>query len=101
MNMIGYEYAHQKVKMIKGKASDYLCNHCGQSKGTKARDWAYNHKDNNEIYDPITLKLWSDNPDYYIPLCSKCHSRFDSQNRKYRNQRFAARYTRGREYRKT
>lgn len=76
---ISYSLAHEHVGKAKGRAADYTCEHCP----AQAQDWAYNHQDPDERYsirDPNKHHyghVYSVNPDFYIPLCRKCHKALD------------------------
>lgn len=72
---VGYTGLHYRLVANRGKASAHTCQHCGGA----AREWAYDHADPNEKRDldkrdhqPYSLDLH-----HYIPLCTKCHRRFD------------------------
>lgn len=71
---IGYGAAHDRVRRRNGRATDYGCAHgCGR----QARDWAYDHKDPNELVSETHGCAYSSDPDHYIPLCVSCHRKFD------------------------
>jgi DNA-directed RNA polymerase subunit RPC12/RpoP len=56
-----YSSIHDWIRKKKGKAGNYKCVHCGK----QARDWAnIDH-------------VYSRDLDDYIPLCRKCHIKFD------------------------
>lgn len=92
MKTITYAAAHGIVKREKGLAREYACRGCGQI----AAEWAYNHRDPNEIYDE-NFRFWSDDSNFYIPMCKKCHAEFDRADRKRRGAS-RARNCRGRAY---
>lgn len=76
--MTGYFGAHQRIRKVRGRAADYLCEECGE---VRAKQWAYNHEDPNELTMPhpnrdATL-VYSLDPSFYIPLCAPCHKLFD------------------------
>ncbi len=63
----GYNAIHRRVESRRGKASDYPCWSCWEDDVVAvASDWARVHGTNG-------LDPWSD----YIPLCRKCHMRYD------------------------
>lgn len=72
--MTRYSYAHERVRRIRGSASDYLCVLCeGQ-----AQEWAYDYRS----ADPEKALVWenltySQDPSEYVPMCHSCHVRFD------------------------
>lgn len=67
-----YLAIHRQLKKLRGSASQYTCDHCGED----ASDWAYNHKDPNEFQDSRGCP-YSVNPEHYFPLCRSCHRTFD------------------------
>jgi hypothetical protein len=69
----GYQYAHYKVRRLRGSVRNHPCRHCGDP----AREWAYDHADPRERNDPRRGGPYSLDPDHYIPLCVSCHRRFD------------------------
>lgn len=74
-----YVSAHDRVRRVRGKASSYPCTSCPES----AYDWAYN----NDAPDPQAItdqagRVYSNNPDFYIPMCRKCHRKFDEKHAK-------------------
>lgn len=74
---VGYVGAHHRVRALRGKASDYPCEHkCGK----RAEDWAYDHSDPNELVatgGQLDGLAYSSTPDHYVPLCKLCHKAFD------------------------
>jgi len=71
-----YDSVHRLLKKTRGPASSYPCFECGYS----ADQWAYNHKDSNELTDQkqgFTIK-YSDDPQFYDPLCHSCHHKLDT-----------------------
>jgi cytochrome c553 len=79
---IGYDGAHNRVKAIKGSASQFPCAECGGP----ARHWAYSHADAAELrmtHGRQAGSPYSANPDHYAPMCVKCHARFDSGRRQW------------------
>lgn len=58
-----YSSIHSWIRDKKGKAGNYKCVHCDK----QARDWAnIDH-------------IYSRDLDDYIPLCRKCHIKFDKK----------------------
>ena len=72
--MASHSSWHKKLNRMKGRASAHLCG-CGR----KARVWAYNNCDPDEIVDPNGMR-WAANPDAYQPMCISCHVTFDGNN---------------------
>lgn len=68
-----YRMAHKHVMLKHGRAAEHSCVVCGQ----KAVEWAYDHRDPDERTDPARGLTYSDNPDFYNPMCRKCHAAFD------------------------
>jgi hypothetical protein len=68
-----YSSAHDRVRSTKGRASQYLCQHCGRS----AEHWAYDGKDVDQFID--LSRIYSLKPDHYTPLCAKCHKTYDAK----------------------
>lgn len=71
-NSAGYDSSHQRVGRRLGPASTRACQHCGKP----ARHWAYDHADPDEVTDPRGIS-YSTDPAHYLPLCARCHKRFD------------------------
>jgi hypothetical protein len=74
---IGYNGAHNRVRLRRGSASNHNCVECG----TQAEHWAYDHNDPNELKGTIvnspSLMPYSADPNHYQPMCVKCHKRMD------------------------
>lgn len=69
--------AHMRVKGIRGPAKNYSCVDCG----TTAQQWAYNHKDPNELQEDSYVEgvyrvssVYSGNAEYYDPKCVRCNN---------------------------
>lgn len=70
---ISYAGAHARPKSLWGSASQYECVDCGKS----AQQWAYDgtdpshkldiHKSGNSL---VWFSVW---PEFYMPLCVRCH----------------------------
>lgn len=73
--------AHRRVYDSRGKASQYACVGCGGD----AQEWAYDHRDPDEVYDPdyygrkVTYSL---KPEHYQPMCIPCHADYDVEGRR-------------------
>lgn len=65
-----YRSAHRRIESVRGRARTQSCAQCGG----QAAHWALNHGGN----PAIGALDYSTNPFDYIPLCVKCHKRFDS-----------------------
>jgi hypothetical protein len=75
---VSYGTAHKHIQQEHGHASDWLCAaQCGK----QAYDWAYCNDATNEITEsggPDNGRRYSTNTDDYVPLCRKCHRKFDN-----------------------
>lgn len=68
---ISYSGMHARLRADRGNASDHACVSCGN----KAKHWAYNHTDPDEIQGekgPFSLNI-----NNYDPMCVSCHKNFD------------------------
>ncbi|MET8181965.1 hypothetical protein [Streptomyces sp. NPDC005336] len=72
-----YKAAHRRVVLVKGPAKHKACAFCG----TFAAEWAYNHLDPEEIYRDGYL--WSENTEFYTPLCTRDHRAYDRAFRQH------------------
>jgi hypothetical protein len=79
---IDYPAAHDRVKKRLGSATGYDCRHCTD----RAKEWAYDHGDPGEKFDPDNGP-YSLDVNRYLSLCVKCHRRFDAD---YARQRRSA-----------
>ena len=68
---VGYGAAHERVRAVRGSASEHSCCACGGA----ATQWAYDHEDASERLSDVGP--YSVNPDHYRPMCVPCHKRFD------------------------
>ena len=78
---IGYDGAHNRVKSVRGSASDYPCALCGG----QAQQWAYRHSDPDQkigVYGKGKGRAYSSDPDHYWAACRSCHARWDAARRK-------------------
>lgn len=76
---VGYSAIHRRLRQYRGKASTHACCQCGGP----ARQWAYDHADPQEkLGDGGRGRVfrYSTSLDHYIPLCLRCHRRFDLAN---------------------
>lgn len=71
----GYRTAHDRVRSLKGKASEQICVACSGP----AREWAYDHQDPDELIEWETTNgsSYSLKPEHYQAMCKKCHRAFD------------------------
>lgn len=70
---VGYTGAHYRVRNRYGPPSSHVCSYCYVK---PAAHWAYDHLDPNSLLDPDEGP-YSDDPSHYMPLCARCHKRFD------------------------
>ncbi len=68
-----YITVHRALRRELGLPESWTCAHCPET----AKEWAYDHRDPNELTDPDTGCPFSRNTSHYIPLCMSCHRRFD------------------------
>jgi hypothetical protein len=71
-----YNKAHRAVADERGKANVSQCVWCGGF----ADEWAYDWSDPNERSE--NGRVWSDDPDRYMPLCVPDHLAFDKAYRR-------------------
>lgn len=64
--LVQYKGAHQRVRSQRGKPT--ICTHCKRTDEDTKLHWASLTKEYHNIYD-------------YIPLCVRCHSRWDRERR--------------------
>ena len=74
---LGYDGAHERVKSVKGKASDHECQDCY----FPACDWSYIGGCPSEKVDPENGCAYSPNPEMYEPRCRSCHWAYDCRAR--------------------
>jgi hypothetical protein len=70
-DQVGYSAVHVRLRLDRGSAEKYDCAHCGG----RAAQWAFDHGGNPSV----GALEYSTDPTDYIPLCAKCHRRFDSE----------------------
>lgn len=70
-----YSAAHQRVRKLRGRASDAPCVDCGAA----AAQWSYDRNDPNEKSGEYQGRptVYSTDADHYSPRCVPCHKRFD------------------------
>lgn len=72
--------AHRRPKQLWGPARQYPCVQCGD----QAAHWAYDGTDPTQFYAPsanrggYTWMYSSSYPEFYMPMCAKCHARRDA-----------------------
>ena len=79
-NPDSYNAVHLRLKKLRGSASKYQCNDCGN----QARDWSYVHSGVDEAHDQrdgYTL-VYSTDITQYIPRCKHCHNDIDHAHRR-------------------
>lgn len=76
---VSYGGAHERVSVLWGPASRHECVECGVT----AKDWAYDGTDPTQLYGKSwasseTWSFYSAFPEFYMPMCARCHRRRDS-----------------------
>lgn len=72
--------AHRRVKRMWGPAGNYPCVECGGM----AAQWAYDGADPDQNFGPVsnrgshTWMAWSAYPEFYMPMCARCHTARDA-----------------------
>lgn len=78
---VGYSGAHLRVKADRGDASEHPCCVCG----SPGRQWAYDHQDPGELFDPKAGRgkgrTYSSKSEHYKPMCAPCHVSYDLEHR--------------------
>lgn len=73
-----FQGAHWRVKSVWGAARQYPCVECGKT----AAHWAYDGTDPTESWSSPsnrgTVHFFSSWPEFYMPMCAKCHSARDA-----------------------
>ena len=79
----GYAAVHQRLKRIRGKASDHECE-CG----SPAKHWAYDHTCPNEKWATRRGREvpYSTDLNHYQPMCLPCHVAIDRAHSKNREE---------------
>lgn len=76
---VSYPAAHARVAALWGCANKYVCIYCG----SRASQWSYDGSDSTQNFAPTSSsndKHWSFYsvwPEFYAPLCRKCHAAKD------------------------
>lgn len=76
-DVLTYMGAHDRVRRVKGHASEQACLDCGGA----AAHWSYDGQDPDELTDPKTGWKYSVKPEHYEPRCVKCHGTYDITTR--------------------
>lgn len=80
---VGISHAHKRVTALWGKATLYPCIECGRP----AAQWAYDGTDPTEMLGwpknigQGSVGRYSRYPEFYMPMCKKCHARRDAADR--------------------
>lgn len=80
-----YFGAHARTKAYFGSATKYTCIQCGGPAG----EWAYDGTDPSEREDiaqgryRVVYSVW---PEFYMPMCTKCHRTMDCAARFLRRE---------------
>lgn len=84
-----YNAAHSRCTRVWGSASAYPCVECG----LQAEHWAYDGTDPEEITGhqrgATYVLIYSRYPEFYMPLCRKCHGPHDTSWRRELARQFA------------
>ena len=75
-----YQKAHREIRKAKGAAFAHVCVDC---EDRQARDWAF--RGDAGLIDPTCGKVYSTDPDDYVPVCRRCHVRSDGRDEIGRN----------------
>lgn len=71
---ISYLGAHTRARAHRGLVQQYPCvTGCG----AQAEQWAYDHRDTEELQDPKHGAPYSGHSHHYLAMCRSCHRRFD------------------------
>jgi hypothetical protein len=73
---VTYNASHERVYALWGTACQYPCVKCGCT----AQDWCYDGADPSQILgskNGSVLMYYSAWPEFYMPMCRKCHLRRD------------------------
>lgn len=76
-----YGGAHKQVRQLRGRARDHVCIKCGKP----AHEWAYQGGAPDEALgftdtsQNRALCDYSMHPEFYAPMCRKCHRAKDAR----------------------
>lgn len=81
---VEYTAVHGRLVSERGPASTHRCQHCSG----EACEWAYDHEDPNERRNRRGREEgpYSLDPARYMPLCVRCHRKFDSPRAVHRRR---------------
>lgn len=76
-----YRAIHMRVTRLYGPAKKHPCQLCG----APARQWAYDGQDPTPLTErdrhrPTMTRIYSADPDHYLPLCIRCHRAYDGHS---------------------
>lgn len=74
----GYQAAHRRLDTTRGKIKTQTCEHCGSG----AQHWALKTGRGFSGTWQGKLRRWSYDPADYLPLCIRCHRRYDAAARR-------------------
>lgn len=72
--MSQYTKVHDRLREVRGKASEHLCRECGG----QAEQWCYLHNGDPEFLDVTGTPFSQDIEACYAPMCRSCHRKFDA-----------------------
>lgn len=75
-----YNTIHVRLRRRRGPARQSRCAGCSVK---RADQWAYDHRDPDELVNDAGL-AYSADLERYIPLCVTCHRRFDEITRQFK-----------------
>jgi hypothetical protein len=70
---VGYNGAHKRVRRLRGEPAGHDCVDCSKP----AAEWSYARTDPRQLVD-AKGRLFSLDPDHYVPRCIPCHRRHDA-----------------------
>ena len=76
-SIISYDAAHYRVRVAKGKASDYKCVDCPE----QAHEWSLNEESEHLLIQASghqAGRKFSTNIEDYEPRCRSCHKKYDA-----------------------
>lgn len=86
---LNYGQAHDLIIRTLGKASDYPCAECGDT--SSRHHWAYQYTAGRAEQKDPKGRRYSTNPQRdYLPMCSRCHMKFDAMNEERIREAFSA-----------
>lgn len=76
-----YRTVHSRLVRDLGSAADYPCGGCGYR---AAEQWAYQGGALDERLDPKHHSAYSNDQEFYAPMCRTCHKTVDNATRRAR-----------------